>query len=68
MCKLKEYSTVYEQRDTSVPRMHHADYRDKGNWGSLQLTPETYIERSIALSNLNRKGYFVFNYGLIFTA
>ena len=25
---------MYEQRDTSVPRKHQADYRDGGNWGT----------------------------------
>ena len=24
---------MYEQRDTSVPRKHHAVCRDRGNWG-----------------------------------
>ena len=27
---------MYEQRDTSVPIKHHADYRDKGNWGTTK--------------------------------
>ena len=31
---LKEQSTVYEQRDKSVPRKHHADHR--GNWGTTK--------------------------------
>ena len=25
---------MYEQHDTSVPTKHHADYRDRGNWGT----------------------------------
>ena len=24
---------MYEQRDKSVPRRHHDDYRDRSNWG-----------------------------------
>ena len=31
---------MYEQRNTSVPRKHHADYRDKGNLTGVQLKPE----------------------------
>ena len=27
---------MYEQRDTSVPRKHHADYRDRGNWDTTK--------------------------------
>ena len=27
---------MYEQRDTFVPRKHHADYRDRGNWGTTK--------------------------------
>ena len=27
---------MYEQRDTSVPRKHHADYRDRSNWGTTK--------------------------------
>ena len=27
---------MYEQRDTSVPRKHHAGYRDKGSWGTIK--------------------------------
>ena len=27
---------MYEQRDTSVPRKHHADYRDEGSWGTTK--------------------------------
>ena len=33
---LKEYSTVHELRDTSVPRKHRAAYRDRGNWGTTK--------------------------------
>ena len=29
-------STVYEQRDTSVPRKHHTDDRDRDNWGTAK--------------------------------
>ena len=25
---------MYENWDTCVPRKHHADYRDRGNWGT----------------------------------
>ena len=25
-----------EQWDTSVPRKHHADHRDRGNWGTTK--------------------------------
>ena len=25
-----------EQRDTSVPRKHQVDYRDRGNWGTTK--------------------------------
>ena len=32
---------MYEQRDTSVPRKHHADYRDYEATG-VQQKPETY--------------------------
>ena len=39
---------MYEQRDTSVPRKKHADYRDK-KATRVQLKPETYIEWTIAL-------------------
>ena len=35
-------STAYEKRDTSVPRKHNAEYRDRDNWG-------TYTKRYIAL-------------------
>ena len=27
---------MYEQRDTSVPRKHHADHRDRGNWSTAK--------------------------------
>ena len=37
-----------ERRDTSVPRKHNTDYRDRGNW--VQIKPETYTEWSIALT------------------
>ena len=34
--KTVKESTVCEQRDTSVPRIHHADYRDRDNWGTAK--------------------------------
>ena len=34
--ELKGVVTVYEQRDTSVPRKHRADYRDRDNWGTTR--------------------------------
>ena len=39
-------TTVYEQRDTSVPRKHHAEIEATG----LQVKPETYAEWLIALN------------------
>ena len=38
---------MYEQRDTSVPRKHHAAYRNRNNW--VQLKPEAYKDWSIVL-------------------
>ena len=39
-------TTVYEQRDTSVPRKHHAEIEAT----VLQLKPETFAESFIALN------------------
>ena len=33
---LKEESTVYKQRDTSVPRKHQANYRHMCKWGTTK--------------------------------
>ena len=41
---------MYDQRDTPVPKKHHADYRDKGNWGTTK-TRKIYTEWSIALNH-----------------
>ena len=41
-------STVYKQRDKSVPRKHHADYTDRA--AGVQQKQETYIEWSTALN------------------
>ena len=41
----KEQSTVYEQRDTSVPRKHHAHHLiTEIEATRVQLKPETYID------------------------
>ena len=41
---------MYEQPDTSVPRKHHADDRDRGNWG----TPKTMnVHKVIYSLNVN---------------
>ena len=45
---LKE-STVYEQRDKSLPKKHHAQILEIEPTG-VQLKPETYIEWSRALT------------------
>ena len=34
--KGKGFSTVYKKRDKFLPRKHHADYRDRGNWGTTK--------------------------------
>ena len=28
---------MYEQRDTSVPRKDHDNYRDRGDWGTTKI-------------------------------
>ena len=39
-----------EQRDTSVPRKHHAGYRERGNWGT---TKTINIHRVVYSFNLS---------------
>ena len=46
---------MYEQRDKSVPRKLHADYRDRRNWG---ITKTRNIEWSIALTIMQVRTMF----------
>ena len=39
---------MYEQRNTCVLKKHHADYRDRGYWGTTK-TRNIKIQRYIAL-------------------
>ena len=61
---LKEESTVYKQRNTSVPRKHQAEVMAIGvgsTWkfrsvsAGLQFKAKTYIKWSIALTLLVRR-------------
>ena len=37
---------MYKQRDTFVPRKHHADYRDRGNWGTTK-TKNVHVQKGV---------------------
>ena len=63
---------MYKQRDTSVPRKHPADYRDRGNCGTTK-TRNIHIQWSIALNwsisvELKRKDWTLFKRLLSITA
>ena len=39
---------MHEQRDTSVPRKHHPDYRDRSNWGTTKSRVVYSFNSSVA--------------------
>ena len=51
---------MYEQRDTSVPRKHNADYVDRGNWGTTKTRNiHRVILASIVFYMIYRMCWFV---------